>query len=281
MTDTALPFELSVCTPWATVDDLPATGTCRDIAEADPYSFDDALLEASDLLNRWAAFQFPGLCTDVVRPCARPRSVRNVTDWAWHGTVGGGGGWSWQPSWGVCGCARPLGRECGCSGPSEVSLGRFPLVSVDVVMLDGVELDPQCYEVADYRWLRRLPDVGETQRRSWPCCQRVDLPDSEPDTFSVEFTFGSSPPPSGVSAALELGCELARARSGGDCNLPANVVQVVQQGLTYSLPQPDNTGRSKLPLAVKWFLDAVNPQGTTRPATVWSPDVGRPVTRST
>lgn len=281
-----VPFELTVCEPWATIDDLPATGVCRDTAAADPYLFDDALLEASDLLNRWSAFQYPGLCTDVVRPCARARSSRNVADWSHHGAAGGVvGGWSWQPSWGSCGCARPLGRPCSCNGPSEVALGRWPVVSVELVMVDGVELDPQCYEVADLRWLRRLPDVGETAQRSWPCwwpcCQRVDLPDSEPDTFSVEFTFGSPPPPSGKAAALELACEIARARAGAACNLPAEVVNVVTQGLTYSLAQPDVSGRAQLPLAVRWFLDAVNPAGQTRPAMVWSPDVGTPVTRTT
>ena len=154
-------------------------------------------------------------------------------------------------------------------------------MSIDEVLVDGDVLDPACYRVDDHRWLVRLPDVGETARRSWPCCQRVDLPDSEPDTWSVAFTWGAAPPPSGVSAAAAFACELVRARTGDDCSLPPEIVQVVQQGLTYSLPEPDQTGRSKLPLAVKWFLDAVNPLGVRRPASVWSPDLGAPAVRTT
>lgn len=110
-------------------------------------------------------------------------------------------------------------------------------------------------------------------------CQRLDLPDTEPGTFSVRFAFGTPPPPSGVQAAASLAAELALAWDNADSStrLPARVQTIVRQGESVTLIDPQDVldkGRTGIP-EVDLFLKAVNPAGLIGRSSAWSPDMGR------
>jgi hypothetical protein len=141
------------------------------------------------------------------------------------------------------------GRSCGCTPLSRVKLPGYP---------------------------------ATRQRRVWPGCQRLDLPDDELGTFSITYTYGQAPPESGIIAARELACQLALASAcHPDCALPAGVTQVVRQGVAFSRSQVDMFGKGRTGLVlVDAFLGAVNPSGLRRRPAVYSPDVqgyARPV----
>lgn len=204
------------CSPWAQVGDTcsPCTG----------YEFDTGELElgiqlATDVLNNLTGWQWPGLCTTTVRPC----------------------GYQTRRS---CGCMDS--RQCGCRRLSQLDLrdedeGGWPIASVDAVKIDGVTLDPARYRVDDHRWLVYIPDGDSDPRRGWPCCQRIDLPDTEVDTWSVSYTYGAEPPEGGVRAAGILGCQYALACVEDEslleqCQLPDGVRTVVRQGITLGVP---------------------------------------------
>ncbi len=265
----------TVCEPWATAADVLAVD--QRYAELDPYVIDDWLLPASSMLWRKTGKRYPGLCTDLVRPCGRGSSDRNAP--VWHGaeTDIDTGWWQWYGSWGTCGCDRPLSRACSCSGPSQITLGRTPIAEITEVTIDGDVLSPDCYRVDDFRWLVRLPDPDGTVR-SWPCCQRIDLPLSEADTFGVLFAYGRVPPPELVSAAAVVAGELALGATGGECALPAEVQRVQRQNLDFAIVTPSDDAWGQMPQLVRMAIDAVNPAGLTRAPKVWSPDLmGEPV----
>lgn len=250
------------CTPWATEADI--CSPCDDY-QIDQAVLDDKLQVASDLLFELSARRFAGSCSDTVRPCG-PRC--ETVDLAGRRRSGG------------CGCGS-AGR-CGCTRLSQVTLGVYPVTEVTEVKVDGVVLDPARYRVDDYRWLVRLADA-DGSNPGWPTCQRMDLADTEDDTWSVTVTYGVEPPAAGVAAAAALGCQLALAcqpETVGECRLPRGVTSIARQGVDVTLLSPATVEEMKSALPeVALFLDAYNPGGVRRRAVLASPDVGRAVRR--
>jgi hypothetical protein len=192
------------CEPWTTPDKL----CCPDVVgvdcvsgEPDPATYawtDEELIEAAtSLLFKQTCHLFPGHCQITVRPCA------------------------------YCSCNR---NKCGCGRYVFIDLqDRYPIISVDEVLVDGVVVPPAAYRVDDYRRLVRVDGA------CWPTCNDLSLDDSQPRTFSVQYTAGRRPPIELQMAAAELACELKRACTGNDCRLPANVTQVNRQGVTLNI----------------------------------------------
>lgn len=277
--DTAL-----VCAQWATVAQVQALDAKYELLDSQKVS--DALWAASDLLYLLTAQAFPGVCTETVRPCCRTYA-ETMPSWAggdyvapgdggWGGY--GSSGWSWRTGWGCCGGAGPGG--CHCTGRSAVSLGRFPLIDITQVKIDGVALAPTRYWIEGYRYLVRLPDSGTTQE-TWPCTQRLDLPDTAEDTWSVTFTYGHAPPPGGVLAAAQLAGEVALDLDGcDDCSLGDAVTSVTRQGVTVEAVLPAAELMDQLPSLARAWVKSVNPLGLRRQASVWSPDLGRPAVKT-
>lgn len=116
------------------------------------------------------------------------------------------------------------------------------------------------------------------------CCQRLELPDTEVDTWSVEYVYGQGPPPGGIAAAASLGCQLSLARQPetvGQCRLPKRVTSVVRQGVSMTLLDPltlFSEGRTGLEDVDLW-LASVMVGNSRRPATVWRPDLRKQSTR--
>lgn len=256
------------CSPWATADDL-----CSPCDDYDNLSVgaEEFLQAASDFLNEASGGQFPGECPVTVRPCARRYGGYRRMDPAPPG---------WSRGWGVCGCSTD---RCSCGGLSSVELGYAPIISIDSVTVDGVELDEDRYRVDDFVRLVRLADA-DGSNPGWPRCQDLSLPSTEDGTWEVELTWGRMPPQLGVTAAAVLACELALScnpETQDKCRLPKNATSVTREGLTIVMSPSDfldKNGKTGL-YEVDLFLRAVNPERARRSGTVWTPTMDPASTR--
>lgn len=263
----------STCAPWATADDAERL---RGTAAAATPGLDDLLSVATDLLYEATGRRWPGSCEDVVRPCAAAADG----GFAWHGSriVSADTG-NWNPSWGVCGCQQPRSRACGCAGISQITLGGEPVTEITEVLVDGDVLDPARYTIDDDRWLVRLGDTDGT-RATWPCCQDLTLPPTEPGTWQAAYTYGAAPPEAGVLACVDLALEVAKATASGDCALPPRITSMVRQGVQVALIDPlavvaaGGFGVYTVDLFIARFPK-------TRPATVLVPGRGNRLRRRT
>lgn len=265
----------SACTPWATVADVPEE--CQDTPDLERW-----LAVATDVLFELSGRQFPGTCIDVVRPCARWDSWGGVpaSALAGLGYTTGGHPYGYRSAWGSCSCNR--GRRCGCGSVPEITLGAFPVVAVDEILVDGAVLDPQFYRVDDFRYLVRLPN-DDGSNPGWPCCQHVTLDATEPGTWQVTFRYGTMPNSAGVAAAALYACELAKGAAGGECALPEKTRTVVAQGVTVDLGDVTNFadgGFTGIRLTDLW-LQSVNPNRLRSRARVIDPSIARRVRRVT
>lgn len=243
------------CAPWAEVGDV--------CAPCNAYDFDlDLLAEgiqiASDVLYEFTKRRWPGTCTDLVRPCGYRQADS-------------------------CGCRSS--RSCGCTRLSELELPGHPVASVEAVKIDGVLLDPDRYRVDDHRWLVYLPESDDAERQGWPCCQRIDLPDTAEDTWSVAYSYGQDPPLGGRRAAANLGCQLALSCTpalAGQCKLPKRVTSITRQGLTVAVIDPLSLFKDGLVgLAdVDLWVQSVNFGAKHRQAQVFVPGHGPGVRRT-
>lgn len=255
------------------------------------YLLDTVAEAASQIMYEISARQFPGTCQRKVRPC------RQTCDCFGLSPSLGLGAWYWSSSWGagVAGNWRnECGDSCGCGSESYIELGGYPVQQILEVKIDGVVISPSPgpppdgnpahaggYRLDGRRRLIRLADLSNPAvpvDQSWPACQDLSLPDTEPGTFSVTYQWGTAPPELGRMAAAQLAVELwkAQPQNGGACKLPNRVSRVVRGGVTYDRVVPIaeliRTGATGLAL-VDSFIALVNPQGAKRRSAVYSPDL--------
>jgi hypothetical protein len=108
--------------------------------------------------------------------------------------------------------------------------------------------------------------------------QIFDLPLTEVDTFGVTFMFGQAVPSGGIRAAKTYAREMCLAAMGQPNRLPSRITSISRQGVNaVVLDVMDfiSQGRTGVPEVDMW-IKSVNPYFLTRPASVWSPDIGRP-----
>lgn len=201
---------LLTCSPWATVDDLPAGCPCR-TAESGGDLPDDATLEeliddATDILFQLLGRPAIGVCELTIYPCANmvvpflgPR----------------------HPS--VLGYS---GLPCSdCGHEFDVWLDG-PVHDVLEVVIDGEVLDPSEYHLEDGVWLVR---VGG----SWPAGG-----DPEDDLFSIRYERGVPPSRLVRDAIAEIVNELWLDQCGNQaCKLSAAVRTMNTGGTSYSYEQ--------------------------------------------
>jgi hypothetical protein len=222
----------------------------------------NAISAATEVLWQKSGQRY-GLCEMTIRPCRR---------------ACGGGSWPFMDRWyewsgGMW--PRPLlfdgmwfNIACGgCPGTCSCTILEEVLLpgvvsSVSQVKVDGVILPTTAYRLDDNQLLVRI-DGGR-----WPYCQDMAAADTQPDTFSVTFTFGEVPPIVGRQAVGQLACSLARECMGEDCRLPANVTSLVRQGVSIEL-EADFLKRLTF---VSLFLDYANPAGLIAAPAVYDPD---------
>lgn len=272
---------LGPCRTWIEGEDIVTL--CGADADTDAQLLDAAAVEASMLMYELSGRQFSGLCERTVRPCGTGCNGfpynwgQGVFPWWGYGT---GYGWGWYGSIG----GNEGGPMCGCQPLSRVKLPGYPVREITEVKINGVVLDELDadgnlnYRLDGWRWLTRMADPTTTpaDTRMWPSCQDESLEDSEAGTFSITYRYGVDPPPLGIEAARQFGCELFASMTGGDCKLPANVSKIIRQGLTQERVTPLaaalRSGATGI-LAVDAFLAAYNPSGLRRRPAVYSPDV--------
>lgn len=234
------------CQPWADLGDLCAP--CNDYS-GDEAILLDALAAASSVLYKLSGRQYPGVCSEEVivgDPCRCAVSARYLLrSWRW-------------------GNRRPCKHD-------RVRLRGWPVVSIESVTIDGVDLGASEYQVEDFAELVRVDGTA------WPA------------EFNVAYSFGQDPPQEGVTAAAVLACELAKAcdpdgiGAGSQCRLPKRVQSVTRQGVSMVFLDPFdflNEGKTGL-YEVDQFLKSANPNGLQQRPYLWSPDLGPPSRRVT
>lgn len=236
-------------------------------------------MEASQVLYELSGRQFAGICEKTVRPCG--------TAWCGFQTLSRGhivapmGFWRWNGLW-WGGDVNP----CGCRPLSQVLLSGYPVREILEVKIDGDVVDPATYRLDERRWLTRMRDPAEPDTALlWPNCQQLDLNDDQDGTFSVTYTYGQDVPVLGVHAAAQLGCELYKACTGGNCALPTGTTRISRQGVvverlaftSWAFRSPQST-RSTTPPGwhtglslVDAFLSTYNQTGIKRRPVIYSP----------
>jgi hypothetical protein len=134
-----------------------------------------------------------------------------------------------------------------------------------------VVLDPAAYRVDQASYLVR------TDGSSWPTTQNLALPTSSPDTWSVSYSQGIAVPLDLQDAAGLYACEIAKARTGGSCQLPNRVRSVTRQGVEINYVNEDDflqKGRTGYD-AVDSIINTYNPFGLVAAPRVLSPDLPR------
>lgn len=267
---------MTLCSDWISGADVAA---CCDVEVTTAAVFDDAATTASELLFEFSGRRFPGTCEQTVRPCSTwcrcPWQILSRGHIVWNWNIYDpyyGYGWWWNSGSEACGC-RPLSRVILSGYAQEVT----------EVKIDGAVVDPNTYRLDRHRWLSRVKQVPSDDFPHWPGCQNLELPDTEEGTFSVTYTYGVEPPSAGVTAAVELACEIYKQCDGQECKLPAGVVRLARQGVVMDKTPFASWGfeagkRGRLQkgwqtgmAAVDVFLNGYNPSGLIRQPVIWSP----------
>lgn len=167
-------------------------------------------------------------------------------------------------------CGRP--HDCGRTMPSVALQG--PVVSVDEVKIDGVVLPAASYRMLDAHRLIRVRASAGDPVLTWPACQALDLPDTEPGTWSITYKHGEQVPAFLTEATLEYACELAKQAHGEPSALPDGTISVSRNQLSLQLASATESIRGQeLELrAVRHAVALLNPYSQPLPSAVWSPD---------
>lgn len=223
--------------------------------------------QAGEILYALSGRQF-GICEVTVRPCMEKCMDSELATWS-AGTL-----YPWVPyneggKWFNLPCGGRCRDACSCTQICKVRLPG-PVDSITEVLLDGVVVPPTDYRV-DYK-----RELVRTSDGCWPTCQDMNLESTEVGTWEVTYAKGQALPVAGEVALGAFACELAKAcLNDTTCALPARVTNIVRQGITMTLLDPMafiDEGKTGIYMVDAW-LHAINPQGRSRHAGVYSPDV--------
>lgn len=255
-----------VCAPWATSADMADYVPNRPAGDYTIW-----LREASELLYILSGRQFPGICTQTVRPqrascgCWQVLSRGHIVapvQWEWIG----GSWWAESESF----------QGYGCGSLHAVRLAGY-VQAITQVRISGVVVDPTTYRVDQNEWLVRLTDPATGVNPGWPACQDMSLPDGAAGTFDVTYQWGRTPPLAGVRAAAMLAWQLYlldNPDSKGKCKLPAGWTSITRQGITITRSDIQKLATEGTGIVgIDAFLNTANPGGMDRPPAVYSRDV--------
>lgn len=198
---------MGVCEPWLTPNDVCGSDPVP------PAVARLAIASAQAWLFDATCGQFTGVCRTVIRPVLRDRDVEWCLDRA---------------------DSTRLDLSPWVTGPVR---------SIETVIVDGVVVPDTDYRLVNNRWLVAHNDGA---LRPWPD-QHIDVPDGEPDTWSVAVTHGRVAPPHVLDAAADLARQLIAKATGGDCMLPDNATSISRDGVQVELNVPSD-GKTGLPL---------------------------------
>lgn len=242
-----MPVSEVLCSPWATVADVPLR--LRDTVALSDEELQTCLDRASEILWMLSGrVWMGGGCTETVTVASRPGQG------PYHDSWGTCDCWAWTTRYGL---ALFPGPHVG--PPRMVKLPRSPVAAVT-----GVEIDGEAF--TEWRLLRS-GWIERTDGQGWPVCT---------GTTEITYEFGEPPPAAGQFAAIELGIELAKALLGSnECQLPQRVVSITRQGISMTAMDPSEfMDKGKVGItSVDLWLSAVNPRAKAQGARVWSPDL--------
>lgn len=235
------------CTPYL---DGAAAAAEPDACGATAAQLAPFCVMASDILYVLLGRQFPGVCSATVRPTA-------------HGNC-----WPTYSAYSVPFGAifgPPLGLNDHAYDPSDPIWLSTPVISIDEVLIDGVAFTAYA--------LRNRAQLIRTDGKRWPRTTNV-APDTDPNTFSVTYTYGPPTPAMVVSASKELTIELWKESSDSGSKLPRHTSSVNRQGLSLTVDHNVDRVREAGPALprVMSAMAAYNPTNQRIPAAVYSPD---------
>lgn len=260
------------CSPWVTVGEASADPRAvrADGSPLPPGLLAEKIDVASELLYRLSGRQYAGQCTDVVRPTARWYRT-DMLPWSrWTYAA-------WPRTADSFTALNPH-RYAGATALQEITLGAYPLRDIIEVRVNGSVVDSATYRIDDRRWLVNLDLTAP-----WPNIQSLELdPLTDDNTFQVTFAYGQAPPRMGVAACKRYAIELAKGAVGDPCAIPERVLSLQMPGASYTIVDAFTfLGEGLTGLyEVDSFLKAVNPNGLKRKSAVYSPDIPRPVRRT-
>jgi len=152
----------------------------------------------------------------------------------------------------------------------------WPVVSIGSVKVNGAVVTD--WFLLDDGLLRRAPNPPDGC--GWPAQQRLDLPDTEDDTFSVTYTHGIPIPEWAKDACMELACALLEGTLTGRCSrLPEGMTTLSRQGVSYSASAQadalrDGMTPETLPAVVR-FVALSGTASAKVPTGIYSPDLPR------
>lgn len=212
-------------------------------------------------------------CSAILRPCKQHCGSACDTC-GWPGDPYGAGWYTpWVPYldagvWFNASCGT-CGDTCQCGAGLDVLELPGPVAQVNTVWIDGAVFEAWALYNANM--------LVRTDGEQWPACQNLDRDLTEDGTWGVDYTRGIPWPVGGRRAVGALACEFARLCSGDKrCRIPANVVSVTRDGVSYDLDPTTyyENGLTSLP-EVDLFVSSVNPKHIARPFGVYTPQTIR------
>ncbi len=223
---------------WCSVEDVLETSPMRKALDTITKGKSDAplnlelvqrsALSATEYLHSRTWRRFGSLVTAELRPCC---SCGASPIFGLPGLSGPALAWlAWPMASYLRGDPLPIidgPASCACHRVSEVLLPA-DTQAVLSVMIDGAPFS--AYRLDSGRRLIR------TDGDHWPCCSRIDLPDSQDDTFSVHIVAGREEPELARLACSELASELYLGIADPSaCRIPTRVKTVQRAGSTYTV----------------------------------------------
>jgi hypothetical protein len=268
-----------LCSPWITSADVaslpPVAKALEKFADREQGMTlcGQAADGASRILYELSGRRFPGVCGPVtIRPVSRPVDA-DTRGWVNRGWSYGGIGSASMMTLGM----PPVVSGYGENDPPVITIYDYPVNEIVSVYIDGVLIPTDEYEVRNFRDLVRMRTTGNsspTERWGWPTSQVEDLPDTEPGTFSVTYTYGMVPDYGGIIAAKKLAEVFALPQLGDVSRYPERLASISRQGVSASVANPMDLLQKGMTgiYEVDLWLKSINPNGNRRQAMVWSPD---------
>lgn len=249
------------CSPWVPLG-------CQAIPSAASAISGQMLTAATQVLWVKSGRQFDE-CSVTLRPCRKDCYVGS--QWDQFG-VGYPYPYLYGGQWFNMGCGGCAG-DCTCTTIQQVMLP-MPVASITTVKIDGVALTPpeSHFILYDYQKLVR------TDGGVWPICNDLSKPDTAVGTWSITLRVGAAVPVLGQLAVGELWQELMNACIGAACKLPSPVQQIVRQGVSLTMFDPNAVfadGKIGLRLS-DMFISTFNPGGIPARAKAYDPDARGP-----
>lgn len=173
-----------------------------------------------------------GVCENLIRPCPEGDNWTSRFESPGSGYGYGMGDFGGFILLGWDG-ADWVNVGCGCSGRCQLSGPRMIHLPGPVSAPDGnhpLTITIGDVELADDQWTLEGDRLYRTDRR-WPS-QHLGRPLGEPQTWSVSYYRGITPPAGTAKMVGQLANEFLAACTGAKCRLPRNVVSTSRQGVT-------------------------------------------------